>query len=182
MALRRETLATRAGMSDSYRAIVAEAIAMHVIALPEVAHASRVACYLSMASEPGTSHLLDALAARGVETLVPVSLADGTLDWAVFDGALVPGALGIDEPAGERLGVDALNTVDFVIAPALLIDGDGNRLGRGAGYYDRALAHTRAPVCALVYSSEVVAAVPTEPHDRKVNMVATEMGIARLTL
>jgi 5-formyltetrahydrofolate cyclo-ligase len=56
------------------------------------------------------------------------------------------------------------------------------RLGRGGGCYDRALA--RVPVgtfvCALLYDDEVLDAVPSAPHDRRVTAVVTPSGVTRL--
>lgn len=61
------------------------------------------------------------------------------LTWAVYDGELRPGRLGILEPVRENLGLDALSEVDAVIAPVLAVDRDGTRIGYGLGYYDRAI-------------------------------------------
>jgi 5-formyltetrahydrofolate cyclo-ligase len=160
-------------MTDAERAEAADAIALHVLATPVLARAARVACYLSMPSEPGTG-----LHERGVEVLVPVTLADHALDWVVHDPAapVVRTSLGIPEPAAPRLGPAALATCSAVIVPALAVDHAGHRLGRGAGYYDRALAGVAAPVCALVFSHQV----RHEPHDVPVQMAITPSGLFRV--
>ncbi|WP_375000423.1 5-formyltetrahydrofolate cyclo-ligase [Aeromicrobium sp. CTD01-1L150] len=180
-ALRRELLAARRAMAAPEREQVAEAVALHLLAERVVARARRVAAYRSMAIEPGTSPLLTQLHARGVEVLVPVVVGE-SLDWVRDDPAqpVERGVLGIEEPAGERLGVDALHAVDVIIAPALAVDHAGRRLGRGAGYYDRALAEAGAPVIAVVHSRELLPVVPSEPHDVPVPLVATESGIFRV--
>ncbi|MCW2788458.1 MAG: 5-formyltetrahydrofolate cyclo-ligase [Aeromicrobium sp.] len=169
-------------MSPGERAEAAEAIALHLLAVPVVARANRVACYLSMPSEPGTGPLVAALHDRGVEVVVPISLDDHTLDWSTYDptAAVTPTALGIPEPAGVRLGVDALDTCDVVILPALAVDHAGHRLGRGAGYYDRALAGTSAPLCAVVFTHELLPTLPHEPHDVPVQMAVTPAGLFRV--
>ena len=63
--------------------------------------------------------------------------------------------------------------------PALAVDALGRRLGQGGGSYDRALTRTSAPVLAVVFEDELVAAVPTEPHDRPVSGVLTPEGGVR---
>jgi 5-formyltetrahydrofolate cyclo-ligase len=68
----------------------------------------------------------------------------------------------------------------LVIAPALAVDHAGWRLGRGAGYFDRALAHARGTLCAVVYADELLPVVPHEPHDVAVHLVVTEAGIFRV--
>ncbi|MCW2831099.1 MAG: 5-formyltetrahydrofolate cyclo-ligase [Aeromicrobium sp.] len=169
-------------MSGSERAEAADAIALHLLATPVVARARRLACYLSMPSEPGTGPILAGLRDRGIEVLVPVALDDHILDWAVHDPAepLVTTGLGIPEPGGPRLGPGAVGTCDVVIVPALAVDHAGHRLGRGAGYYDRALSAVSAPVCALVYAHELLPEVPHEPHDVLVQMAVTPAGLFRI--
>jgi 5-formyltetrahydrofolate cyclo-ligase len=52
---------------------------------------------------------------------------------------------------------------------------DGTRLGRGGGYYDRALAHARsdALLVAVLFDEELRDDVPAGPHDRRVTAVVT---------
>jgi 5-formyltetrahydrofolate cyclo-ligase len=180
--VREELLARRRAMTSAEREEAAEAIALHVLAVPLIARAHRVACYLSMASEPGTGPLLGALHDHGTEVVVPISLPDRSLEWVVHDPAatLTRTALGIPEPDGLRLGPDALRDCSAVIVPALAVDHSGHRLGRGAGYYDRALADVTAPLCALVFTHELLPEVPHEPHDVQVQMAVTPSGLFRV--
>jgi len=180
-ALRASILQRRAERSDDDRTAAAAAIAAH-LASAAFAQVPTVAAYLSMGSEPGTGPLIDALLARGTEVIVPVTSTDGTLDWVRYapDAHLTPSTLGVPEPEGARLGADALGRANLVIAPALAVDHFGWRLGRGAGYFDRALVHAGAPICALVYADELLPAVPHEDHDVAVDLVVTEAGIFRV--
>jgi 5-formyltetrahydrofolate cyclo-ligase len=59
--------------------------------------------------------------------------------------------------------------------PALAVAVDGTRLGRGGGYYDRALAHARddAVLVAAVFDEELLESVPAGAHDRRVTAVVT---------
>jgi 5-formyltetrahydrofolate cyclo-ligase len=179
---RDELLVRRRGQTPAQRAEAAEAIALHVLAMPVLSRARRVACYLSMPTEPGTAPLIAGLHDRGVEVVVPISLADHSLDWVAHDPAapLITTPLGIAEPEGRRLGAEALATCALVIVPALAVDHAGHRLGRGAGYYDRALAHVTAPLCALVFTHELLPEVPHEPHDVPVQMAVTPSGLFRV--
>lgn len=180
--VREELLAHRRSMSAAERAEAAEAIAFHLFAMPLINTARRVACYLSMPSEPGTALLIAGLHERGVEVIVPISVADGTLDWVLHDPAaeLTKTSLGIAEPAGIRLGPDALMSCSAIIVPALAIDHAGHRLGRGAGYYDRALQGVAAPLCGLVFTHELLPEVPHEVHDVPVQMAVTPSGLFRV--
>lgn len=180
--LRKDLLQRRREMSGDARAEAAEAIALHLLAAPLISSARRVACYVSMESEPGTGPLIEGLLARGVEVIVPLSLIDGTLDWVSYDPSAptTVTTLGIAEPDGPPLGPKAVEKCALIIVPALAVDHAGQRLGRGAGYYDRALATTSRPVCALVFTHELLESVPHEPHDIPVHMAATPDGIFRI--
>lgn len=180
-ALRLSVLERRARRSESERDSAAQAIAAH-LAGAAFAQAPTVAAYLSMGSEPGTGPLINLLLTRGTEVIVPVTASDGGLDWVRYepDAPLTRSPLGVPEPDGPRLGADALAGAGLVIAPALAVDHAGWRLGRGAGYFDRALAHARGPICALVHADELVPVVPHEPHDVPVQLVVTEAGIFRV--
>jgi 5-formyltetrahydrofolate cyclo-ligase len=136
-----------------------------------------VAAYVSGGTEPGTRALLEALP----DVLLPVLLPDGDLDWARYDGALVPGRRGLLEPPGPRLGPAAVAACPVVVVPALSVDRRGTRLGRGGGSYDRALTRTTGRVLAALHDGELVARLPAEPHDRPVHAVVLPgRGLVRL--
>jgi 5-formyltetrahydrofolate cyclo-ligase len=119
--------------------------------------------------EPGGPTLVSALADAGHEVLLPVVPRErGPLEWARFDGSFARGPLGLREPTGERLGVEAIGTAALVLVPGLAVDRRGIRLGRGAGYYDRSLPFARAPLVMLLNDDELVERLPAEPHDHPV--------------
>jgi 5-formyltetrahydrofolate cyclo-ligase len=135
-----------------------------------------------MGSEPSTRRLLDDLTAAGVRVLLPV--VDGErLDWAAYTGAgdLTAGRLGIAEPTGPRLSPRALADAELVIVPALAVDRAGIRLGRGGGYYDRALADVTTSTVAIVYDTELLDHVPAEPHDHRIDAVLRPAGLSSLS-
>jgi 5-formyltetrahydrofolate cyclo-ligase len=172
---RARMIAERAAVPVAQRADEALALAEAVVALP-----GRTVCaYLPFGTEPGSAAMLDALVARGADVLLPVIPPDpGPLDWARYRGtsSLVAGRLrGVSEPSGPRLGVDAISSAELVLVPALAVDRTGGRLGRGAGFYDRTLvlAAPSAARIALVRDSELVDALPVEPHDVRMTGVVT---------
>lgn len=187
--LRRELLDMRSRLTRDDVEKAGAALARGALELPELADAGTVAAYVSVGREPGTRALLDALRARGVRVLLPVLLADNDLDWAPYEGAerLARARLGLLEPQGARLGVQAVAEADAVLLPGLAVDGRGVRLGRGGGSYDRVLARLEAAgaqphLVVLLYDEEVVARVPREPHDHLVSAVVTPAGVRRFTV
>jgi 5-formyltetrahydrofolate cyclo-ligase len=151
---------------------------------PEIAAAARIALYVSMGPEPQTGPLIDWLLATGKEVLLPILYADNDLGWGIAPGAadLVPGRLGLSEPPVD-LGPDAISTADLVICPALAVDRHGVRLGRGGGSYDRALARLSpgTPTWAIVYDTEILDALPADPHDHPVQSALTPTRLVPLT-
>lgn len=129
--------------------------------------------------EPGYGRLPAAYTQLSARVLLPVLHGgDPELRWAVDTGRLAPGRHGLLEPVGPRLGPTAIGTAEAVVVPAVAVDRSGARLGRGGGYYDRALVHARpdALVVAVVHDDELLDELPAEPHDRRVGVVVTPSG------
>jgi 5-formyltetrahydrofolate cyclo-ligase len=180
--LRTAALARRRSIDASTRAAWDRALADHAVELAR--GVSTLTAYLPMPGEPGGTDLIDRLAAEVANVLLPVLQPDLDLDWARYEGAgsLVAGSGRLVEPAGPRLGPDAVRAAELVLVPAVLVDQSGVRLGRGGGSFDRAL--TRAapgvPVVAVLYEHEIVDALPHEPHDRPVTAALTPSGLIRV--
>ncbi|MBV9484484.1 MAG: 5-formyltetrahydrofolate cyclo-ligase, partial [Frankiaceae bacterium] len=104
------------------------------------------------------------------------------LDWAPYQGpaALIPGPLGISQPTSSRVGRRGLSAANVIVVPALAVDQRGHRLGRGRGYYDRALAEVTTLVVAAIYDDELKEAVPVDAHDHPVDAVLQPRGLRRL--
>ncbi|MFQ5346930.1 MAG: 5-formyltetrahydrofolate cyclo-ligase [Rhodothalassiaceae bacterium] len=86
-------------------------------------------------------------------------------------------AFGIAEPVE---GAPVLRP-DMLLVPLLAFDREGFRLGFGAGYYDRTIAALRAAgdlfTVGLAFAAQEVTALPHEPHDMTLDLVATETGL-----
>ena len=173
--LRTAGLARRGGVSAEDRRLAGTGIRDALLSLPELAMAGTVAVYYSVGAEPDTRGLVYGLWKRGTYVLLPVLRGDGDLDWASYEGpdSLVAGPRGLLEPAEARRGVGAVARADAVLVPALAVDRAGNRLGRGGGSFDRALARVGPLVSliALLYDDELVEHLPAEPHDVPVRAV-----------
>lgn len=136
--------------------------------------ARQVASYLAHGTEPFV------LPRPG--WLLPVLLPDDDLDWAVYDGQLAEGRRDLLEPTGPRLGVDAIAECDVVLVPALLVDRQGWRLGKGGGSYDRALVRATGLTVALLHTGGLVDELPHEDHDVPVRAACTPKGLVHLPL
>jgi 5-formyltetrahydrofolate cyclo-ligase len=175
-ALRARVLAARSGLSAEQRSQAGRRIRDALLSRPEIQMAGTVAAYYSVGAEPDTRGPgVRAVEARPLRAAARAA-ADGDLDWASYEGpdSLVSGPCGLLEPGEPPRGASALARADAALVPALAVDRVGNRLGRGGGSFDRALARVGplVPLIALLYDDELVDHVPAEPHDRPVRAVA----------
>ena len=127
-----------------------------------------IASYVPLANEPDVTEF-NRLAAQSANLVLPRIIGD-SLEFA--SGEQVRGPLGICEPRGEAV---ELASIGLMIVPALAVDEMGNRLGKGKGFYDRVLGSFKSLSVAVVFESEVIEAVPSEPHDQRVAMIATPL-------
>jgi 5-formyltetrahydrofolate cyclo-ligase len=183
--LRTRVLAARRLLRVPERAAAGRLLRDAVLDAPQASMAGVVAAYVSVGTEPDTRGLIFALWKRGSYVLLPLLRQDNDLDWASYEGpdSLVPGPRGLLEPAEPPRGVRAITSADLVIVPALAADRLGNRLGRGGGSYDRALARVgpAVPTIALLYDGELLDEVPAGARDQRIRAVARPGdGITRL--
>lgn len=90
---------------------------------------------------------------------------------------LVSGTLGIREPDADTEITDPIE-LDVILCPGLGFGRDGSRLGRGRGFYDRALARCRPDIeiIGIGFDLQLVDRLPTEPHDRYLDRILTPRG------
>ncbi len=173
-------------MSRAEREMQNGALAAHV--LTATSGLSVIAAYLPVGSEPGSVEMLDALVTRGTQVLLPMARNDETgtptvLTWAEYrPGELVDAPFGLREPAPSAFRSATLAGVELVLIPALAVDRAGNRLGRGAGFYDRSLgsAAASAALVAPLYLGEILDEIPADGHDVPVTHALTADGLVTL--
>ncbi len=96
-----------------------------------------------------------------------------------LESGLVSTINGLREPDdGEPTGMESL---DMVLVPALVFDRKGNRIGRGAGFYDRFLAAPEfgGVSVGIAFSEQIVDEVPVHEHDVPVDILVTDEEIVR---
>lgn len=184
-ALRADLLARRRALADELgvdgRASLADRLATAGMAwLSRYAEATgradaprgwTVTAYESRRTEPPMDRLVEDLRAAGLRVLMPITLPAGRLDW--FDA---------DDPDTTPLGSTALAEVDVAFTPGLAVDPRGARIGKGGGYYDRALRSLRpdTPTLTVLHGHELLDHVPDLSHDTRVSGVLTVDGVRRV--
>src|SRR5579862_2932379 len=88
------------------------------------------------------------------------------------------GKFGISEPLLECEEIP-LDKFDLVLVPGMAFDLNGNRLGRGRGFYDRILSAASGVKCGVAYDFQIVEKIPVEPHDARVTFIFTPTKCVR---
>ena len=138
---------------------------------------STVSAYIAIGDEPDAGPLMKALREHGCAIVLPrVVGKEKPLAFHRYEAGakLMPGPFGLSQPGTDWPLADP----DVLIVPLLAFDAEGNRLGYGAGFYDRTLAGLRArkKVLAVGYALSKLERdeVPHHEGDQKLDWIVTE--------
>ncbi|HQT87992.1 MAG TPA: 5-formyltetrahydrofolate cyclo-ligase [Acidiphilium sp.] len=174
-AFRTACLARRAAMVRPDAGACLAAVVLEQVRIPVSAV---IAGFWPLADEIDLRPLLHGLHARGHRLALPETPKRG--EALIFrhwhpEATMIVGRFGTTHPDGPP------QKPDFFLTPLLAFDRRGNRLGYGAGYYDRALAaHPTAYRLGCAFAAQEVPVVPTGPHDQPLHAIATESGLITL--
>lgn len=141
----------------------------------------RVFCFVSTPHEPDTMPILQAVLDSGRTLCVPrTSSMPGEMDAVVIHSflQLSPARFDLLEPS-PTLPAVLPESIDLVIAPCLMAQQNGARLGQGGGYYDRFLSRCTCPVIVLCPDELTRFQIPVFSHDKAVDFVLTESGFLK---
>ena len=153
-----------------------EIIVQHVLELSEYKQAKCILFYLSIGHEVNTYQLIEQAFFDGKRVCVPRCYEGGMMDAVeIFSlSDLKRGMYGILEPDANDLAIDP-KELELIFVPGMAFDRARNRLGRGAGYYDRFLERAEDAVAVgICRSTRLFDEIPHEPHDKKVDYLVTE--------
>ena len=151
--------------------------------------------YCSLPDEVYTMDMIHRLHGEGKKIVLPKVISDCEMELREYDGDadLEVGSFGIMEPCG-KLFTD-YEDIDVAVIPGMAFDKDGNRLGRGKGYYDRFLnaagkrsVNEKCEIgkgvnekrenrkgntykIGICFPFQFVDAVPADEHDNRMDMV-----------
>ncbi len=169
-------------LTDAYMTEASEKIREAVMHTEEYRKAKTIMLYVNAGKEVVTTSLMDVANRAGKTVCLPLcyDTKNHLMDARIWneEHRLIKGAYGIPEPDRTAPIVNP-EDIDLVILPCVSCDASCNRLGHGAGYYDRYLTHLRddCKLFALCYEKIMIDEIPTEPHDESVDAVITEENI-----
>jgi 5-formyltetrahydrofolate cyclo-ligase len=175
--LRKQVAQARDSLSPEIRRTKSREIGSRLSQLPEYRAASVILFFASFRSEVDTVPMIRQALAMGKRAVLPKVKGKELALFEIrdFDADVSAGAWGILEPH-EKNPV-ALDSMDLIIVPGLAFDERGNRLGYGAGFYDKLLAAFTKTTMALAFEVQVVPNVPAAAHDVPIQKIVTEKRI-----
>jgi 5-formyltetrahydrofolate cyclo-ligase len=175
-ALRAEALARRAGVTEPQARAFATRLAETGADFAAARGAKIASAFWAIKDEVATLPLLQRLAARGIATALPVMQGfRKPLEFRLW----APGAPLAEAKWGIMEPVPAAEVFpDLLFVPVAGFDRAGNRLGYGAGFYDRTLARLRRKqriaAVGVAYGVQEFPAIPAESYDEKLDYVLTD--------
>jgi 5-formyltetrahydrofolate cyclo-ligase len=187
-ATRRRLRELRLALGPAERAAAERAIRATLVRLGVFRRGAHVALYLPMRGEVDVRPCLEVARRHGSHLYVPrvVSRRRRQMIFAPWqeDGVHRSNAFGILEP-DSAAGARPVIGLDVVVLPLVGFDSSGNRLGMGAGFYDRALrrrldrrATWRRPrLIGVAYACQQLPVIPASPWDVPLDLVVTDRGV-----
>jgi len=178
--LRAGALARREALGAEERERASRIVSQTVLGLPELAAPGPVSGFWPIRSEIDIRPVLEALHGSGRTLALPAVTRAGLIfrRWAPGDPVAVT-AFGLTVPLPAAPVVNPA----ILLVPLSAFDRHGGRLGYGKGHYDGAIAALsasgRITTVGVAFAVQEVAAVPREPHDRRLDLVVTETAVIR---
>jgi 5-formyltetrahydrofolate cyclo-ligase len=171
------------GLTEKQRAEKTLAIESRLFEFANFLEAHIVMLYIERENEVRTQEILRR--AYGFGKIVVLPLFDpGRMKLAAYkvdlpEKDLQPGARGVLEPNPSRCKLVPVQKIDIAIVPGVAFDEKGARIGCGIGYYDRFIPDLPATTrkVALAFEEQIIPQVPSEPHDRHVDIIITDKRI-----
>ena len=178
--LRCERLAARDALTQAERQQKSRAMTERGASVIPLTPGAVVSGFMPIRSEADIRPLMEALRTQGARLVLPVVLDRETIIFRAFevDAPLVRTGFGTTGPGEDAQVLDP----DILLVPLSVFDGHGQRIGYGAGHYDRAIARLhgkgRVPILiGVAFDCQEVPLVPAEPHDVPLHAVLTESGL-----
>ncbi len=175
--LRKKILDARFALTPEARRAKSREIEQRLFSLPEFNSAATVMFYASFQSEVETHGMIRRALAEGKQVVLPRVKGKELelLEIENFDRDVSPGAWGIPEPDQGKTAV--VQDIGLIVVPGAVFDERGNRVGYGAGFYDKLLALYQGMTVALAFELQVVPQVPADAHDVPVKKIVTEKRV-----
>lgn len=175
--LREKKIQARDSLPAEVRAEKSERIVQRILHSREFQTAKTVMLYRAVRGEVCLNGIETSPEAQGKRFVYPRCVSNTEMVALLPHGAdsWETGYAGIEEPVPEKSEAVAPEKIDLVLCPCTVFDEGCNRMGMGAGFYDRFLEHCpNAQVMAAAFEAQKADVIPMEVWDRPMNGIFTE--------
>lgn len=179
-AIRLEVLSRRDGLTPAVRSVIAQKLVNYIDALTAQVSGNIIAGFWPIRSEIDPRPLMNALRDKGYSLALPAIIDNEEMIFRTFDDEadLIEMGFGTLGPSANCSVVEP----SALLVPLAAFDNCGNRIGYGAGYYDRAITkmiarRNKPDLIGLGFDCQQVQSIAAEPHDQPLAMMLTESGL-----
>lgn len=180
--LRKQLKKLRSSLSPEYIISCSHSIAGYILQSEAYQRAESIMGYLAFGNEISVDYILSQALADNKKVYVPLVLSATEMQAARIESMqdFICDRYGIRSVA-EPVESIAPELLDLILVPAVAFDRQGNRMGMGAGYYDRFLAHVpRKNTCGITCTALLQEMLPYDVNDVPVAALVDENGIRRI--
>ncbi|HER25458.1 MAG TPA: 5-formyltetrahydrofolate cyclo-ligase [Candidatus Atribacteria bacterium] len=181
--IRRDTLKKRLSQSTEDVREKSQKILLNLSQTIEYKNSQNILFYAATKSEVQTEEIIKMSIKMGKNVFIPIILPEypDLIPSKIydFDVELEKGSKGILQPKKEYQRLCPPEDLDLIIVPGVAFDSQGNRIGRGLGYYDNFLKKVRSSVkiIALAFEIQIVKKIISDKNDIPVHKIITEKRI-----
>ena len=175
--LRSSKIHARDSISPAERAKRSETVVRQILASKEFARANNILIYEAVRGEVSLQSLKKPAGEQKKRIAYPLCISKTEMKAYVprDESSWKDGAYHIPEPIPEKSEEMKPEDIDLVICPLTVFDGTAQRMGMGAGYYDRFLLKcTHADIIGVAFEAQKTDRVPVDDWDKPMDAVYTE--------
>ena len=178
--IRKKGISSRDSLDANTRKELSSRIVERIACSQEFINAKTIMLYKAVRGEVNLQALEPIAAAAGKKLVYPLCI--NKTEMIAFspnsNDAWRPGSFGIMEPVKDKSTMVMPEDIDLVICPCTVFDENCNRMGMGAGYYDRFLLKcTNAHVVSVAFEAQKNASVPVDSRDKPMEKVFSDAAV-----
>jgi 5-formyltetrahydrofolate cyclo-ligase len=175
--LRTEKIKERKAMSKDVALEKSKAIEDLFLSNELYKDAKVIMAYMPISNEVGTEEIIKSAQKDGKKIVLPITepkTKEITPYFAFKDTIFKKGTFGISEPTKTQKA--EISEVDLVLFPGVAFSKNGQRIGFGAGCYDKLLKGFKGVKIGMCYDFQIADGIPSAGHDIKMDFLITESG------
>lgn len=179
-AIRKQILQARNKLSVEEVCLLSEKIFNNLRNHSFFCNSAHVMVYLDFKNEVKTDSIINYCLENNKKVYIPICIPEThelCISRITSLKELQSGHFGIREPKAEYIRLSDSSLVDLVLVPGVVFDSSGNRIGFGAGYYDRFMRRLESGVIkvGLAYAFQIADSIPSDEYDIPMDYIVTEI-------